>query len=155
MDYEEAGLRLSLDDIQGGGFNPTGFDGTGFYYPSGGGFDLINVTRTDGAALGALEMNVSSGLGAGSTNFMWIQAWSEGSIVAEFDIDVAQGTLIGVAGTFDEVRLGSYFSVAQRDAHDTTNLNVLALDNVAFGSVPAPGTLVVLVVAVGARRRRR
>jgi len=70
--YEEDGLRLSLDDIQGGGFIPTGFDDSGFYYPSGGGFDLINVMRTDGVAFKALEMNVSSGLAAGSTNFMWI-----------------------------------------------------------------------------------
>ncbi len=139
--YEEDGLRLSIDAIQGGGFIPTGFDGSGFYYPSGGGFDLINVMRTDGVAFEALEMNVSSGLGAGSTNFMWIQVWDDGWLVAEFDIDLPQGTLIGITGTFDEVRLGSYFSAAQRDAHEMTNLNVLALDNVAFGTILGPGAL--------------
>ena len=44
-------------------------------------------------------MNVSSGLGAGSPNYMWIQAWNDGLLVEEFDVDVVQGTLIGLIGT--------------------------------------------------------
>ena len=47
---------------------------------------------------------------------------------------------MGITGMFDEVRLGSYASAAQRDAHETTNLNVLALDNVAPRPRPRAGS---------------
>lgn len=157
QNYMEDGLTLDVNDFAFV-FNPVGFpsEWTPPYYPNAGVLDLITITRTDGQDFQALEMYVSHGFG-GSSIWVWIQAYLDGGLVDQFDADVQGGTLIGVSGTFDELRISSYADAATRDLHDPLQLNAIALDFVTHGLIPGPGAFALLGLAgvIGPRRRRR
>ena len=156
QNYMEDGLTLDVNDFAFV-FTPPGFlpEWGPPYYPNGGANDLDTITRTDGEDFQALEMHVSHGFG-GSTIFVWIQAFLDGGLVDEFDVNIQGGTLVGLKGTFDQVLMGSDGDAATRDQHNPLNLNAIALDNVTFGQIPAPGAIALLGLAgvVGRRRRR-
>lgn len=156
QNYQEGGLTIDVNDTHFGGFRPVGFpaEWDGFYYPNGGVNEQVNITRTDGQDFNVLEMNVSHGF-AGSTIFVWIQAYLDNGLEDQFNVDVQGGTLIGLTGEFDEVRIASYGSGAIRDARNPANLNAIAQDNVAFGLVPEPTSLALLSVGALALLRRR
>ena len=156
QNYMEDGLTLDVNDFAFV-FTPPGFlpEWGPPYYPNGGIDDLDNITRTDGQNFQALEMNVSHGF-AGTTIYVWIQAFLDGGLVDEFDVNIQGGTLVGLKGAFDEVRMGSFADAATRDTHNPLALNAIALDNVIYGQIPAPGAIALLGLAgvVGRHRRR-
>lgn len=129
-EYREAGLRVHVNHFAFV-FTPCGFLDNRNYYPSGGVYDQINITRKDGEDFGIIEMNVGDGWSA-CVNYMWIQGFLDGDLVQEFDADVPGGSLIGLSGQFDEVRIASYYEAAVRDLHDPFEYNAIALDNVAY-----------------------
>ena len=154
QNYQEDGLTLDVNDFAFV-FTPVGFNPAWGppYYPNGGIDDLDEITRTDGQDFNVLEMNMSHGF-AGLNIFAWIQAYLDGGLVDQFDVDFQGGTLIGLTGVFDEVRIGAYGSAATRDLHDPSQLNAVAVDNVAFGLVPEPTSLALLSVGALALLRR-
>lgn len=155
QNYQEDGLTLDVNDFAFV-FTPAGFNPAWGppYYPNGGVGDLDEITRTDGQDFNVLEMNMSHGFG-GSNIFAWIQAYLAGGLVDQFDVDFQGGTLIGLTGVFDEVRIGAYGTAATRDQHNPLNLNAVALDNVEFGLVPEPASLALLGIGALALLRRR
>lgn len=136
QDYREAGLRVHVDDIAYV-FTPCGFLDSRNYYPNGGVYEMINITREDGEDFGAIEMNVSDGW-ASCTVYLWIRAYLNGELVNEFDADVEGGDLIGMEGTFDEVHLASYYTAATRDLHNPNEYNAIAIDNLAYAGDSGP-----------------
>ena len=154
QNYQEDGLILDVDD-EAYVFTPPGFDPAWGppYYPNGGCEDDVVITRIDGLDFEVLEMNVSHGYG-GLDIFVWARAHLDNALVDDFDIDVRGGTLIGFTGVFDELRISAYSDGATRDLHIEDSFQAIALDNVAFGDIPEPGTLALLGLGVFLVRRR-
>lgn len=157
QNYQEDGLTIDVDDVHFD-FNPPGFppEWDGFYYPNAGVGEQIKVTRTDGGDFNVVELNVSNGWGNGQFTYLWIQAFLDGDLLADFDADVSpSGKLVGVTGNFDELRIASYLDAATRDAHNPAELNAIAIDNVAYGLVPEPASLALLALGGIVLLRRR
>jgi len=154
QNYHEDGLILDVDDFAFV-YTPPGFDPAWGppYYPNGGCNDDDVITRIDGLDFEVLEMNVSHGFG-GMDIFVWARAYLNDAMVDDFDIDVRGGTLIGFTGVFDELRISAYSDAATRDLHIPDSFQAIALDNVAFGYIPEPGTLALLGLGVFLVRRR-
>jgi hypothetical protein len=155
QNYMEDGLTLDVDDFAFV-FTPPGFDPAWGppYYPNGGAYDDVVITRTDGGDFEVLEMNISHGFG-GTDIYAWARAYLDGGMEAEFDLDVQGGELIGFTGVFDELRISSYSDAATRDLHIPDSFQAIALDNVAFGYIPEPASLALLGMGVLLLSRRR
>ncbi len=127
----DAGLIVNVNDFA---FVTTfcGFANPNCYYPNGGVNERIVITKQSGADFSILETHVSHGFG-GCTIYVWATAYLDGNPVADFDIDVPGGTLLGCSGNFDELRIGSYQDAATRDQHNPALLNAIALDDMEHG----------------------
>jgi len=153
--YQEGGLTVKANNFAYQ-WVPPGFDGTGIYYPNGGLNEQIYITRTDGLDFSALEFQLGNGWGQDTTYF-WAAAYLDGVLQGDIDMDVApSGSVVGFSGQFDELRVASYNFSGDRDQHNTSIFQSTAMDNMRYGTIPAPGAAGLLAAAglVGLRRRR-
>ena len=140
---EEGDMRFAVKYNTGPfgfwGYNFCGGDGTSSCYLDGGSNDMMTVERLDGADFGTIEMQLGDGW-CKANLYVWVQAYNDGNLVAEWDIDTTWGTYIGVTGGgFDELHLAGYFDAATRDAHNDMGYNAIGIDNVGFiGGVGGP-----------------
>jgi hypothetical protein len=117
------------------GYPFPGGDGTPSLYFNGGDTDVLGITRLDGADFDTIEMQVGAGWG-GPTVYLWVQAFEDGVQVASFDHDAQYGDYIGVTGGgFDELRIGGYNTAEDRNLHQETTYQALAVDNVSTGTI--------------------
>lgn len=137
--YHEGGLDIHLDDDIWHHSPSIGLPDLPLYFANGGHTDVIVITKSDGGAFDALEANVSNGWNDPEHTWIWIQAWHDGELVGESDLDALTGETIGVMGEFDEVRIGAYESALIRDQHNRANLNAIAMDDIRFGATDAGG----------------
>lgn len=153
--YQEGGLTVKANNFAFQ-WTPPGFDGSGVYYPNSGLNEQIYITRTDGQDFSALEFQVGDGWGKNDIYF-WGEAFLNGVFQGNIDLNVnPSGTVIGVSGKFDELRVSAYFTAGDRDLHDPSIFQSTAMDNMKYGTIPAPGAMGLLAVAgVTAARRRR
>ena len=159
FEYQEDGLQVSTNRDYFS-WNAPGLDGTEMYYANTGSLELVDITKVDGSNFNDVEMQVGSGWTPDAIGlvYIWVQAYADGSLVAEFDIDMLSGEYLGLTGgEFDQIKIGSYADAASRDLHDDTLRNAIAIDNLSVGTVvPAPGTLMIPALAgIGLVRRRR
>ena len=131
--WEEGGMVFDVNNISfvfcACGFPPC----TEFYYPNAGSFERIVITRADEGPFANLEFDLSHGW-SGCTVWLWVTAYLDGQVVGDFDLDAVAGEMVGLAGEFDEVRIGGYSDAASRDQHAEGGYNAAALDNARFGT---------------------
>ena len=157
--YQEDGLQVSTHRDYFS-WNAPGLDGSEMYYANTGSLELVDITKVDGSEFNDVEMQVASGWSPDEigTMYLWVQAYSGASLVAEFDIDMLSGGYLGLTGGgYDLIKVGSYASAELRDQHDSSLRNAIAIDNLSAGTVvPSPGTLMIPALAgIGFVRRRR
>lgn len=153
--YTEAGMVVDTNwtEYQ---WQPLGFDASGCYYQNGGYSGQTYISQVGGADFNAVEFQVSDGWYKNDI-FAWVQVYNNGSQVASYDYNVNAGTVIGVGGGgFDEIRVQAYYDAASRDAHSPSSYGALAIDNLKYAAVPAPGALALLGAGglIAGRRRR-
>lgn len=157
--YAEGGFDVSVNAISYE-WDVPGMDNSGHYYPSTGALALVSISLTNGGAFDTLDMQVASGwnLDIGGPVYLWAQAYSMNTLVAEFDIDSTNGQYVGfTGGGFDTILIGAYVNDEVRDQHNPLNRNTIVIDNLSAGQlVPAPGALAMLGFGstLIARRRR-
>jgi len=156
--YQEDGLELNSDRDYFS-WDAPGLDGSEMFYANTGELGLIDISLVDGSDFTDIDMQISSGWSPAEigTMYLWVQLYSDGDIVGEFDIDATTGDYIGlVGGGFDQISIGSYGSAAIRDSHNESARNAIAIDNISVGTyVPTPGTLMIAGCGlIGLRRRR-
>ena len=157
--YEEDGLIVSVNRTYFS-WDAPGFDGSEMFYANTGSLEMVDISLSSGGQFNDLDMQVSSGWTPNSvgTVFIWIQLYSFGRIVGEFDLNAQSGEYVGIAGGgFDQILIGSYASSEIRDSHNPSARNAIAIDNISVGTyVPAPGATALLVLGgiAGTRRRR-
>ena len=159
VDYQEDGLNVNVDRDYFS-WDAPGFDGSEMYYASTGSLSRYEITLADGGNLNDFEMQVSSGWQSeSSTVYLWIEVFQNDDSVGSFDVDTTYGQYVGIQGiNFDTVRIGAYATAELRDAHNESERNALALDNLSVGTyvpVPTPGTLAISATALFGLRRRR
>jgi hypothetical protein len=156
QNYTEDGLEVSIDRTYFS-WDPPGFDGSEMFYAGTGSLDLVEISLEEDE-FADIDMQVSSGwLEDGpAIMYLWIQAYNDGNLVQEFDINAIGGEYIGFqGGGFDQIFIGSYVTAEIRDLHDAGQRNAVAIDNIRAGSIPAPSTLTVpAMLIVGLRRTR-
>ncbi len=156
--YQEDGLRVSASRDYFS-WDAPGLDGSEMFYASTGALEMIDISLVNGDDFEDLDMQVSSGWSPSEigTMYLWIQLYSAGSLIQEFDVDATTGEYIGITGGgFDQVMIGSYASAAVRDLHDSSQRNAIAIDNMSAGIVvPAPGVLAIPALALMGVGRRR
>ncbi len=107
--------------------NPPGFR------PQSGVNALIQLRRAGGEPILALELAVNVFESTDQTVHLWLRVMRRGIVRGDFNLDVPCGMRVGVGGVFDELRAGAYLDAATRNAHNPAALNLLAIDDVAFG----------------------
>ena len=155
-EYNEDGLEVSIDRSYFS-WNPPGFDGSEMFYAGTGSLDLVEISL-GGSDFADIDMQVSSGWleNGPATMYLWVQAYQDGNLVQEFDIDAIGGQYIGLqGGGFDQLFIGSYVTAEVRDLHDASQRNAIAIDNIRAGTVPAPGTLAIPVMLLAGLRPKR
>tara|TARA_R110002072_G_scaffold42064_3_gene117427 strand:- start:33143 stop:33772 length:630 start_codon:yes stop_codon:yes gene_type:complete len=155
-EYSEDGLEVSIDRSYFS-WNPPGFDGSEMFYAGTGSLDLVEISL-GGVDFADIDLQVSSGWleNGPATMYLWVQAYQDGNLVQEFDIDAIGGEYIGFqGGGFDQLFIGSYVSADVRDLHDASQRNAIAIDNIRAGTVPAPGTLAIPAMLLAGLRRKR
>jgi len=137
-------------------------------YQNSGDQSLLHFQLTSGADFNQVQFDVSNGFNT-PTTFAWIRLFNNGTAIGSgFDLDVTSGGTVTVwtdgATTFDEVRVGTYFTATIRNQHNAGNVSATAIDNIVAGTrgtgaVPEPATLAMFGVGalglVGAALRRR
>ncbi len=156
--YQEDGIEVSVSrDYYS--WNAPGLDGSEMFYANTGALEMIDISLVSGEDFTDVDMQISTGwspLNIG-TMYIWVQFYSDGSLVSEMDIDAITGEYVGfVGGGYDLMRIGSYASAEIRDSHNEFARNAIAIDNLSVGTVvPAPGSLALgMIGLVGMRRRR-
>ncbi len=144
--HDEGGLHFTrahrgCDGPIFGGLRYCGGDGTPSLY-MGGSQDMMKVVRLDGANFDAIEFNAGDGAVNHCYDNLWIRAYLDGRVIADYLVDMPRSQIVGlVGGEFDELRIGGYSSESVRDlAYETRNERAhqsLALDNVRIGSIHA------------------
>jgi hypothetical protein len=156
--YQEDGIEVSVSrDYYS--WDAPGLDGSEMFYANTGALELIDISLVSGEEFTDVDMQIGSGWSPQNigTIYLWVQFYSDGSLVSEMDIDATTGEFVGfVGGGFDLMRIGSYASAEIRDSHNEFARNAIAIDNLSVGTlVPAPGSLAVgMIGLVGMRRRR-
>ncbi len=157
--FQEDGFAVGIDALAYN-WDAPGLDNSGHYYPSTGALALVSISLVSGADFDTVDMQIASGwnLDEGGPVYLWAQAYSMNTLVAEFDIDSTNGEYVGfTGGGFDTILIGAYVNDAIRDQHNPLNRNAIVIDNLSAGQlVPAPGALAMLGLgtALIARRRR-
>jgi hypothetical protein len=157
--YQEDGFAVGIDALAYN-WDVPGLDDSGHYYPSTGALALVSISLVGGGDFDTVDMQIASGwnLDEGGPVYLWAQAYSMNTLVAEFDIDSTNGDYVGfTGGGFDTILIGAYVNDAIRDQHNPLNRNAIVIDNLSAGQlVPAPGALAMLGLgtALAARRRR-
>jgi len=157
LGYQEDGLQVSSHRDYFS-WDAPGLDGSEMYYANTGALELIEISKVDGSDFNDMDMQLSSGWSPNGpgTMYLWMQVYSDGGLVAEFNLDVLTGDYVGLTGGgYDTVMIGSYVSAEVRDLHDADQWNAIAIDNLRAGTVPAPGTLLIPALAAAGLRRRR
>ncbi len=158
LHYQQDGLDVSSSRTYFS-WDAPGFDGSEMFYPNTGALEMVGISMADGASFADLEMQVSGGWTGGvvGTNYIWVRAFSAGSLVGEFDVDIQSGQYLGITGGgFDQIMIGAYATASTRDAHNPSARNAIALDNLRAGTVPVPGgAATLLAMGLIASRRRR
>lgn len=159
LSYDEGGMNFryvhTTDQGTFGGLTYCGGDGTPGLYMRTGAFDIMGVRRVDGELFDALEFNAGDGFVANCFDYLWIRAYLEGVVVADYTVDMPRWQTVGlVGGEFDEIRVGAYSGPTGRDrAMQDGNeraLQAIAIDNVRFGSItPAPSLSVAATCPTG------
>jgi hypothetical protein len=131
-----------------------GGDGTPSLY-MGGSQDMMKVVRLDGANFDAIEFNAGDGVVNHCYDNLWIRAYLDGRVIADYLVDMPRSQIVGlVGGEFDELRIGAYSDAVGRDlAYQTGNERAhqaLALDNVRIGSIHAWPSLTLTGACPGA-----
>lgn len=144
--HDEGGLHFTrahrgCDGPIFGGLRYCGGDGTPSLY-MGGSQDMMKVIRLDGANFDAIEFNAGDGAVNHCYDNLWIRAYLDGRVIADYLVDMPRSQIVGlVGGEFDELRIGGYSSESVRDlAYETRNERAhqsLALDNVRIGTIHA------------------
>ncbi len=144
--HDEGGLHFTrahrgCDGPIFGGLPYCGGDGTPSLY-MGGSQDMMKVVRLDGADFDAIEFNAGDGAVNHCYDNLWIRAYLDGRVIADYLVDMPRSQIVGlVGGEFDELRIGGYSSESVRDlAYETRNERAhqsLALDNVRIGTIHA------------------
>lgn len=159
MGYEEDGLRLSVNRTYFS-WDAPGLDGSEMFYSNTGALELVDITLNSGDNFQDVDMQIASGWTADAIGevYIWAQLYDDGSLVGEFDVDLMSGSYLGFAGGgFDQILIGSYVTADLRDAHNPTERNAIAIDNLSVGTfVPTPGAtlLIGFGMLAGTRRRR-
>jgi hypothetical protein len=158
--YQEDGLSFDVNRNYFS-WNAPGFDGSEMFYASTGSLELVDITLADGTDFSDIDMQISSGWSPDDLGsvYLWVQAFNDGNLVEEFDINSSTGDYVGfVGGGYDQIRIGSYATAEIRDLHDESQRNAIAIDNVRAGTfVPSPSGLITTSVGllfVAGRRRR-
>jgi len=157
LGYQEDGLQVSSHRDYFS-WDAPGLDGSEMYYANTGALELIEISKVDGSDFNDMDMQLSSGWSPNGpgTMYLWMQVYSDGGLVAEFNLDVLTGDYVGLTGGgYDTVMIGSYVNAEIRDLHDAGQWNAIAIDNLRAGTVPAPGTLLIPALAAAGLRRRR
>jgi len=157
--YQEDGLELSVNRNYFS-WDAPGFDGSEMYYANTGSLELVDISMVDGGDFNDLDMQISSGWASDALSdvYLWIQIYNGNQLVQEFDINSIAGAYVGLSGGgFDRVLIGSYASAENRDAHDASARNSIAIDNLRAGTmVPSPSGLSILItMGLIATRRGR
>jgi hypothetical protein len=106
----------------------------------------VGISLTSGGDFDAIQITVTDGWGQDGSEFIWIRAFNDGAFTGfEFDLDLihlddkaAPGifTVASDGTKFDELRVTASYIASIRDEHDLiNNVSALRLNEIQLGSV--------------------
>jgi hypothetical protein len=103
---------------------------------------MLGVRRTDGADFDTIECLIGdSYVSHCPVSYVWIRAYLDGVVVADYAIDVPRSAPVGLTnGQFDELRIGAYSNANSRnmayaDRNERAPSQSITVDDIRFGSI--------------------